>query len=327
MSEAAGTSHTPLAKVAGTLRVPFATVAGTLRVPFAFAERQDHEAVATEDHSVDACDSASAQEPAEVAVNVKGERHTECACYLEEERGRRYPISRWYVRPLAGRLAGVLSASRVRPNHVTLCGLLLVMATVTLLLVRPEMTLLGAGLVLAIWFCDRLDGQLARRQGTASAFGSWLDGNVDELADVSLHVAVGYVAATRLGTSWPWFLVVAFLAGKYLFTYGVQLEREIRSDRDGMPSDLLSPWERSGEGEPPQNPVSRRPHPKPLPKGEGSLHTLWHLPGNADVRIHLLILALASGWLATELAVIAVYYNLRWIARYRLAARRLGGCR
>jgi hypothetical protein len=68
------------------------------------------------------------------------------------------------------------------------------------------------------------------------------------------------------------------------------------------------------------------PGSSPRPVGSAySLRTLWHLPGNADIRLHLLILALLSGWLTVELAVVAVYYNLRWIASYLLVARRLGG--
>ena len=57
------------------------------------------------------------------------------------------------------------------------------------------------------------------------------------------------------------------------------------------------------------------------------LRTLYHLPGNADVRIHLLLVALCTGWLTAELALVALYYNLRWIVRYALVARRLGGVR
>ncbi|MFH1922574.1 MAG: hypothetical protein ABIP48_22150, partial [Planctomycetota bacterium] len=55
------------------------------------------------------------------------------------------------------------------------------------------------------------------------------------------------------------------------------------------------------------------------------LRAAYHLPGNADVRVHLLAVALAGGWLLEELCVVAAYYNLRWIARYVLVARRLGG--
>jgi hypothetical protein len=52
------------------------------------------------------------------------------------------------------------------------------------------------------------------------------------------------------------------------------------------------------------------------------MKTLYHLPANADVRAHLLIVAVAAGWLTTELALVAVYYNFRWVARYALLARR-----
>ena len=55
------------------------------------------------------------------------------------------------------------------------------------------------------------------------------------------------------------------------------------------------------------------------------LRAAYHLPGNADVRVHLLAAALVTGWFSAELAVVAAYYNLRWIARYVLVARRLGG--
>ena len=54
---------------------------------------------------------------------------------------------------------------------------------------------------------------------------------------------------------------------------------------------------------------------------------LYHLPANADVRVHLLAGAMACGLLAAELAFVAVYYNFRWLARYALVARRLGGLR
>ena len=59
----------------------------------------------------------------------------------------------------------------------------------------------------------------------------------------------------------------------------------------------------------------------------GWLRAAYHTPGNADVRVHLLAVAWLTGWLGAELAVVAVYYNLRWIARYVLVARRLGRVR
>src|SRR5947199_359765 len=58
-------------------------------------------------------------------------------------------------------------------------------------------------------------------------------------------------------------------------------------------------------------------------RGGSPVRSLYHLPANADVRAHLLISATACGWLTAELALIAVYYNFRWVARYVLIARRI----
>jgi phosphatidylglycerophosphate synthase len=160
----------------------------------------------------------------------------------------------------------------------------------------------AAGLVLVYWFFDRADGLLARCQQTVSDWGAWLDGNVDELVDVAVHVTIAGVLASRLDATWPWWWLVAFLGGKYLLMYGLALEEHAvgaSSTKQTKSSDDCG----------------RR----------SWLRRVYHLPGNADVRTHLLVAALALNWLAVELALVAVYYNLRWIARYVLVARRLGG--
>jgi len=218
----------------------------------------------------------------------------------EGGRARGYPISRWYLRPAAGRLAALLASTRVRPVHLTACGLVLGAVAAAALLWRPELAPAAAVLVLGAWFLDRADGQLARRQGTVSAWGTWLDANVDELLDVGLHVAVAAAAASQTGSSWPWSLLIAFVGGKYLFMHGLATEAHVAGEAPGS-SDGVS--------------------------AAGWLRGAYHLPGNADVRVHLLAVALATGWLTVELAMVATYYNLRWIARYVLVARRLGGVR
>lgn len=215
-------------------------------------------------------------------------------------RARRYPISRWYLLPAAGRLAAALAPTRVRPVHLTFCGLLAAAAAAAVLAWRPQAIPLAAALMLTYWFFDRADGLLARRQQTVSAWGAWLDGNVDELVDVVLHVATAAVVASQVAASWPWLLLIAFLAGKYLLMYGLALEEHARKQPAAVPA---------------------------AAKRSGLLCRAYHLPGNADVRVHLLVLALATGYLAAELALVAVYYNLRWIVRYVLVARRLGGVR
>jgi phosphatidylglycerophosphate synthase len=67
--------------------------------------------------------------------------------------------------------------------------------------------LVGAAVLLQLkTLLDNADGQLARRSGRASAFGRYLDTEVDLLVNVALFVAIGYVTG-------QWALaVVAFVA-------------------------------------------------------------------------------------------------------------------
>jgi phosphatidylglycerophosphate synthase len=221
------------------------------------------------------------------------------------EIARRHPISRWYVQPAAEWFAAALRPTRVRPVHLTLCGLVVGSLAAAVLVSRPELAPLSAALVLGAWFFDRADGALARRQDTVSAWGAWLDANVDELLDVGLHVAVAAAAAAQTASNTPWLLLIAFVGGKYLFMHGLATERQA-AEEQAVAS------EESAVAEP-GSPLGRL------------LRAGYHLPGNADVRVHLLAAALATGLFCVELWIVALYYNLRWLARYALVARRLGG--
>lgn len=210
----------------------------------------------------------------------------------EARRARNYPISRWYLRPLAGFVSRYAAHSAWRPWHVTLLGFSCTLAAVAMILWSPTLGAFAAPLVLAAWFCDRLDGQLARRQGTATPYGAWLDSNLDELADLALQTAFAAAAAEHIGQL-AWWLWGAFVTGKYLFMYGLASEAEDPSE-SAPPVAARSAWAQ-----------------------------LYHLPANADVRIHLAILAAYCGAWSAELGAIAVYYQCRWMARYLLVAKRL----
>lgn len=246
----------------------------------------------------------------------------------EVQRARRYPISRWYLRPAAAGLAKLLSPGRVRPVHLTACGLGLATIAMALLVCRPDCAPAAAALVLAAWFFDRADGQLARRQKSVSAWGAWLDANVDELTDVALHICVASAAASQTGSSWPWSLLIAFLAAKYLFMHSLTTEQDPARQRAHEWRVDSGEWRVSGLDCGPRAEHSPLAAGRwPLATGHSRLTTQWirrayHLPGNADVRIHLLVAALLTGWLTAELALVAIYYNLRWITRYPLVARR-----
>lgn len=219
----------------------------------------------------------------------------------------RHPISRWYLLPTARAAAAALSQwtvtrAKLRPAHITLAGLCFSLLAAAILLRLPHAAPAAAFCVLAAWFCDRVDGLYARLTGQATAWGAWLDANVDELSDVGLQAAVAAAAAAAAASQLPWLCFAGFLAGKYLFVFSLRCDETIEEKQENSL------------------------HKKTAPAPPGLWRRLYHLPGDADVRVHLLIFALLTGYLTTELALLAAYYNLRWIARYPLAARRLGGC-
>ncbi|MHB8897222.1 MAG: CDP-alcohol phosphatidyltransferase family protein [Thermoguttaceae bacterium] len=217
-------------------------------------------------------------------------------------RARAFPISRWYAIPVAARLASWLKPTAVRPTHVTLVGLLFGLSAAGLLFTDPAAGTGAAALILAAWVMDRTDGVLARTQNSVSPFGAWLDANIDELHEVAWHTAAASAAAAVGRSPTPWFLLIAFLVGKYLFVTGLAEERALVSQTGNEPDSTHEVG------------------------SDGWLRGLYHLPGNADLRLHLLVAALVTGLVTVELAWIAAYYNFRWLARYGLTARRLGGC-
>ena len=236
--------------------------------------------------------------PRAMALTGQDEQAARAWQAAERERGVRYPISQNYIRPAAGWLAQRLAATRVRPWHLTLCGLAAALAAASVLWAVPGASIVAAALVLVAWFFDRADGQLARRQGRTSPQGAWLDANIDELVDLGLHVAVAAAAARETGSHLAWVCLVGFLLGKYLLMYGLAVDEPPPSD---------------------DNDTIAADHPRTVRQW---LRYVWHLPANADVRVHFLALGLASGWLTAELAAVACYYNIRWVARYVLVARR-----
>lgn len=215
----------------------------------------------------------------------------------EQIRAKNYPIARWYLRPLAEVVAEYLADTSARPIHFTLAGLGCATIAATWIVALPAHCSLASWLVLAAWFCDRTDGLLARLQLSATPLGGWLDANIDELVDLGLHTAMALAAHSISGSSLPIVALVAFLGGKYLLMYGLSSE----------PTSMA-------ESQPATEAVS-----------ESWLRGLYHLPANADVRIHLCALAILTGQFTLELALVAAYYNLRWLARYALVYRRWQG--
>ena len=91
-----------------------------------------------------------------------------------------------HIRPLVGRivdpLAGGLLRAGVTPDAVTAVGTLGVIGASLAFLSRGSF-LLGAVVVTLFVLTDVLDGTMARKRGTTSPFGAWLDSTCDRAAD------------------------------------------------------------------------------------------------------------------------------------------------
>jgi hypothetical protein len=202
----------------------------------------------------------------------------------------------WALAPARG-LARALCATPVRPNALTLASAALMLAgsaTVALggfgLVARA-----GAAVALALALVlDTADGHLARLQGTASAFGRWLDAVLDELGDMALHAAIAWAAFARDGRPQWLGLGMLYAMGKYLFVVG---------NAQGPGDDTGDPG--GGPG--------RRP-PGELPPSDLSLARLARWAGHADVRWHLWIALAALGRLDAALVVYTLYFPARALA-------------
>ena len=203
------------------------------------------------------------------------------------------PLGRFWALGPARLLARWLRPTRVRPNAVTLASGGLMIAAAVAVATVPANSWLGrafAASVLAMALVlDTADGHLARLQGTASEFGRWLDANLDELGDMSLHAAIAWSAFSRDAN--PAWLVVGmvYAMGKYLYVVG---------SRTG---EVLEPP--LGESYP--TPDATRP---------GKLRRGVVALGHADVRWHLWIVLAAVGRLDVALGVYAAYFPLRTLA-------------
>ena len=234
--------------------------------------------------------------PARLRQTLNERREEDAWRRDEARRGLNYPLSQLWLRPTALRIARALRPTRVRPWHVTVVGLTAAVFAGAALWCRWPGPVVAAG-ILAAWLCDRVDGPLARLRRTADRFGAWLDANIDEAVDLGLHTVAASLIATTVEPARAWGALIGFIFGKYLLMYGLAAELEATGTPGGATevSSERTPW----------------------------LRRLYHLPANADVRIHLFAAAAAFGLLWYELAFFAVYYNVRWPVRYVLVARRL----
>lgn len=119
-----------------------------------------------------------------------------------------------FVRPVGG----VVARSGLRPNAITLIGLL-IQGVVAYLIV--DGALVAAGLVaIAAGIADLLDGAVAKARGIASDFGALLDSTTDRLADTLFFIPIAWLYGVEPDVAEhaePWVAAVALAALVFSF--------------------------------------------------------------------------------------------------------------
>jgi CDP-diacylglycerol--glycerol-3-phosphate 3-phosphatidyltransferase len=92
------------------------------------------------------------------------------------------------------RLLNSLSGGHLRPNAITIIGLLAHIPIAWLIATRHPIW--AAGLLVIFGLFDTLDGELARLQGRASATGMLLDASTDRMKETLLYIGAAYFFVT-----------------------------------------------------------------------------------------------------------------------------------
>lgn len=122
------------------------------------------------------------------------------------------------VRGFMSPLIAALDALGVSPNALTVLGLVLNVGAAAI--VATGELVYGAIAFLVASAFDMLDGSLARRRGTASKLGAFLDSTFDRLSETAMFVALLIDhAANPYGPDWMAPVIVVALAGSLTTSY------------------------------------------------------------------------------------------------------------
>jgi CDP-diacylglycerol---glycerol-3-phosphate 3-phosphatidyltransferase len=125
------------------------------------------------------------------------------------------------ARRLASRSLRGLENTNVTPDALTVAGVGLCIAGAVVVYFEYEsewLFLAGAALFVVGSVLDILDGALARRRGTGTPFGAFLDSTVDRVGEGFMLGAIGLVLY-RDGSEWGVALAFAAIAGSFLVSY------------------------------------------------------------------------------------------------------------
>ena len=117
--------------------------------------------------------------------------------------------NRYFIHPVANRLARLLARLHVRPNSVSIAGMAFgVMAGVAYYHYRDVRFAIGGFVLMVVWhIMDGADGQLARMTRSQSESGKILDGICDYVTFIAVYLALGLALGPQYG-NWVWILIL-----------------------------------------------------------------------------------------------------------------------
>ncbi len=211
------------------------------------------------------------------------------------------PIGRYYIRPLAHRLAAALAHTSVHPNHLTL-GTFFCSLTVALALIFniPYWQFFAPPLVLLGWIFDWTDGRLARIANKRSDFGSYLDSTLGDLSEDLYYVGIIlYLYRFTSFSAWAFLFGTFYFFGKYQAHLSLAYQtRSFHKNKDAATG-----------------------RPKPFSSGKfwAKAFVIFE---DADIRLHFLAFCLLINSPAIPLVFYTFHFHLRWMLRVFLVTLR-----
>ncbi|MBN1885337.1 MAG: CDP-alcohol phosphatidyltransferase family protein [Candidatus Krumholzibacteriota bacterium] len=122
------------------------------------------------------------------------------------------------LRGLLDPVVATLSYFNATPTGVTLFGIAL--SLVGAVVVARGSLRWGAVILIVSGLCDTVDGSLARRMGTSSTFGAFIDSTGDRLTEMAYFGAlIFYFMGEGAGAHLIVFFLLVALAGSFLTSY------------------------------------------------------------------------------------------------------------
>lgn len=149
------------------------------------------------------------------------------------------PVARYLNRPCSRWITSRIIDTGITPNAISWMVLTLTVLAASLIIFVPTiLTLLLSGvLVQTASILDGCDGEIARLRSQSSAYGGWLDAQLDRYGDAALLAAMTWLAMQGTGFSAYW-VGMAALAGSFMVSYSAHKSDQVLRERVRVGRDL-----------------------------------------------------------------------------------------